>query len=264
VVYHPPVIKALPPGLPHARPLEPLQSPAAVNLQGDDYRRAAAQYSDDPHYLQTSAGGPQMARPLHETGQSYTSTRSDLPETPGQGRQFGHGHVMFSAPESPYTPAHARTASYGYGSALSPAPAAVVSPPLEDNQHGYEYDQARAAAAAERERQQAEADAQRDDVYAADATILPATHIYPVHAIPEVQQLEERPKAVSSPMTTPATATGSPLYSREQPPPYNLVERGSTRTLTVGDWTIRTVKRPILNGKEIDAYVRSLNVGDRT
>lgn len=257
-MYHPPVVKALPPGLPHSRPLEPLQSPSAVNLQDsqvDEYRRAAAQYGDDPH-TQAQADGPHMARPLRdERAQSYVPTRSEGPTTPLQSQAgFGHGHVMFAMPDSP---GYAQTSPYGQSSYTPAIGALAVDSPGETKEHDYEYEQAREAAAleAERERQQAHTEAQeKDDAYAADATILPAKHVYPVHAVPAVTNLNEQPTQNSDePQSSAPSTSVAPEYTRERPPPHNLVERGSTRTLTVGDWTIRTVKRPILNGKEIDA-----------
>jgi len=258
VVYHPPVVKALPPGLPHSRPLEPLQSPSAVNLQDsqvDEYRRAAAQYGDDPH-TQSHADGPQMARPLRdERAQSYVPTRSEGPTTPLQSQGgFGHGHVMFTMPDSP---GYAQASPYGQSSYAPAISALAAETPGETQEHNYEYEQAREMATleAEREQQQAYTDAQeKDDVYAADATILPAKHVYPVHAVPAVTNLNEQPAQPSDELRSSASnPLVAPEYTRERPPPHNLVERGSTRTLTVGDWTIRTVKRPILNGKEIDA-----------
>jgi hypothetical protein len=223
--------------------------------QVDEYRRAAAQYGDDPH-TQSQADGPQMARSLRdERAQSYVPTRSEGPTTPLQSQGgFGHGHVMFSMPDSP---GYTQASPYGQSSYAPAIGTLPVETPAEAQEHDYEYEQAREAAAseAEKERQQAYTEAQeKDDAYAADATILPAKHVYPVHAIPAVTNLNEQLNQTSdeSPSSVPNPSV-APEYTRERPPPHNLVERGSTRTLTVGDWTIRTVKRPILNGKEIDA-----------
>jgi len=226
----------------------------------DDYRRAAAQYGDDPHQHasehQTSfIDAPQQARSLAGDSQYQGPATPDIRNTTGEGH-FGHGHVMFAAPESP-----------GYVRAQPSHDAYALAPPLPATnavggfghveEHGYEYEQAREAAALEKERLQAEANTrENDDVYAADATIMPAKHVFPIHAVPAVTNLNEAPASRSvDPQVPTANPTSAPQYSREQPPPHNLVERGSTRTLTVGDWTIRTVKRPILNGKEIDACV---------
>ena len=230
----------------------------------DDYRRAAAQYGDDPNHYhgehQTSnMDAPQQARPLEED--SHYRSFGGAPGTPeahaspGEAK-FGHGHVMFAAPESPgYVRAQLSHDAYPLAPPLPQTN--VVSSSAFGNEHDYEYEQAREASSLERERLQAEANTrENDDDYAADATIMPAKHVFPVHAVPAVTKLQETSTSrVDSPSQSMTASTNQ--YSREQPPPHNLVERGSARTLTVGDWTIRTIKRPILNGKEIDAYVTS-------
>lgn len=161
---------------------------------------------------------------------------------------------MFAAPESPsYVRSQPSHSAYPLAPPLPQTN--LIGTSAYDDEHGYEYEQAREASALERERLQAEANTrENDDVYAADATIMPAKHVFPVHATPAVTQLDDTSVAGTTDFRFVAVAPApAAQYSREQPPPHNLIERGSTRTLTVGDWTIRTIKRPILNGREIDA-----------
>ncbi len=53
------------------------------------------------------------------------------------------------------------------------------------------------------------------------------------------------------PLHTPHSPTAN-MASVSQ---YRLTERGSSRVLQIGDWLISTVKKPILNGREIEACV---------
>jgi hypothetical protein len=222
--------------------MEPLQTGSAINLNDssiDEYRRTAAQYSDDPADNTRSGYTPVLSSNPYNDHSTMTSSYPAPPHHAGS-------HVMFAAPDSP-----------GYQGESSRDAVPVV----ESEEHNYEYEQARQNELEDRNHQQAEINAREgDDAYAADATIMPAKHIFPVHATPEVTKLSTAP-ALAPALAPPLVMRSASDLSigldsaRNAPPPYNLVERGSTRTLTIGDWTIKSIKRPILNGQEIDSSV---------
>ncbi|WVR04756.1 hypothetical protein IAU60_001767 [Kwoniella sp. DSM 27419] len=62
------------------------------------------------------------------------------------------------------------------------------------------------------------------------------------------------PKQIPPPASMPQAAYGAST------PPYQLSQGRNTNSIRIGTWTIETTKKPILNGKEIDAAEKSLSL----
>lgn len=197
-----PEVKALPPGLPQARQLAPLQTPSTGSLgdrDTDNYSRQARAYADDPH--SPSSAGP------------YESAQLSNPSGLNQGLA---GNIMFQAPTSP--PPHGREETY---SSLGGPP--VIS--------------------------QMETVSGSVDPYGS----------------PESLSTGQIPIATTAPWRD--EKVGAAPISTEPHAPHSrpatdwhLDEDGNTRTLTIGQWSIQTAKKPILNGAEIDAVTADLNI----
>lgn len=285
VVYHPPVVKLLPATAHQAAPSAPTNaSPVAANTyerEVQNYQENAAAYGDDPHQSQQA---PPFIPPERRQDASLAY-------------QHPSNNVVFDAPQdSPLVSRELQHSNVEQQSATGPsfagpAVGGILPDPTNATQlqHEYEYEQAQRAAEEERLGGQAispiadSEEARYDDAYAADAKILPATHVYPVHASPAVatfgelgptanEATEDAPETVTEGHLQrlgeqdagPVDATAAPAVVGQGPGqqayPFSLSERGSTRTLTIADWTIRSIKRPILNGKEIEAVTEQINI----
>ncbi|WVF69631.1 hypothetical protein IAT40_004409 [Kwoniella sp. CBS 6097] len=62
-----------------------------------------------------------------------------------------------------------------------------------------------------------------------------------------------------APATVPAPAF-MPSAAMPYTPRFNVKQGRNTNTITIGSWTIESTKKPILNGKEIDAVEKRLNL----
>ncbi|OCF45736.1 hypothetical protein I317_00223 [Kwoniella heveanensis CBS 569] len=65
----------------------------------------------------------------------------------------------------------------------------------------------------------------------------------------------------ATPPLTPAPAPAfMPAAALPYTPKYHVKQGRNTNTITIGAWTIQSTKKPILNGKEIDAVEKQLNL----
>lgn len=133
VVFNPPRVVSLPPGLPHHAPLEPLASPTEGEKY-EDYQRYAA-FGDDPGSPSTSMAQQQNdGYEGTQHGYGHTNFVGDDMGTHNAKQQTGH-HVMFAAP--PDTPGFQKQDSYTSEDRAGPP----VTTDLENMD--YEYEQAR-------------------------------------------------------------------------------------------------------------------------
>lgn len=226
-----PDVKALPPGLPQTRGLAPLQTPgqAAATSGGgrlEDYKRFASAYGDEP--LGHGAAPDSAASVGYQSDQLRSAAPSgglygaDAAVTTPPAANDGEHHVMFEAPVSPQgVPTRGLTETYAAG-----------GPPITSRLDPYEAGSPRTTDTA---------------------------------TVAQVPTALQPPWRDASAATTQPLNLGSRAKSVEPPaqqrtPQWHLDEDGPTRTLTIGQWTLQTAKKPILNGAEIEAVTADLNI----
>lgn len=249
--------------------------------QNDVYRRYAEAYSDDPGITRGTA--PKFTRFQSE---EPTSTEEGLPNTPPTNGPPQLHKIMFDAPLSPPVPgAHGATEhSYEYEQAAAaaargldqsmsrPVDSVTGQPHLErlntSGEGGFEQTQQFGEASEQLNSPEPFSAVSRTgegtllSSYASEAIVQPAQHAHSAHATSaRVSRLGGNRSeglgghGLAHPMTTafaPATVAPSaaPLSGAYD---HDLKEDGPRRVLRIEDWVIETVKKPILNGPEIDA-----------
>lgn len=288
VVFHAPEVTARPPGLPHTQPMTPLGpgsagptqeqfgtngSMAGEHGQTDVYARYAEAYGDDPA---TASAAPKFTR-FQSEGETYTGTDAST-RTPPTAGPPQLNKIMFDAPISPPFVGSRDTAehSYEYEQAAANAASAIVPPafdsvtgqahlqPLsipESGQRGLE-NQAEEIASPEPFSAVSKAgEGTYLSSYASEAVVQPAQHAHAAHAtsarvsrIGGGSQEQLGGHNMAHPMAAFASHPAAPAAS-QSPKAYDhdLKEDGPRRVLRIEDWVIESVKKPILNGPEIDS-----------
>ncbi|KAJ9120251.1 hypothetical protein QFC22_003151 [Naganishia vaughanmartiniae] len=254
--------------------------------QSDVYRRYAEAYSDDPGAPVGDATRTTAPKFTRFQSDEATPSGDGLPHTPPTSGPPQLHKIMFDAPLSPPIPGARGTTEHGYEYEQAASDAArgidqTVTPPVDSvtgqphlepintsGERGFTHTQQFGDATEQLNSAEPFSAVSRTgegtllSSYASEAIVQPAQHAHSAHATSaRVSRLGGSHAeglgghGLAHPMTTafaPATVAPSaaPLSAAYD---HDLKEDGPRRVLRIEDWVIETVKKPILNGPEIDA-----------
>lgn len=254
--------------------------------QSDAYRRYAEAYSDDPGMPAADAARTTAPKFTRFQSEEVAANGDGLLRTPPTSGPPQLHKIMFDAPLSPPVPGARGTAEHGYEYEQAAANAVhgldqTVTPPVDSvtGQPHLEPLNTSGERSFAQTRQFGDATEQLNSPepfsavsrtgegtllssYASEAIVQPAQHAHSAHATSaRVSRLGASHTeglgghGLAHPMATafaPATVapTSAPLSAAYD---HDLKEDGPRRVLRIEDWVIETVRKPILNGPEIDA-----------
>jgi hypothetical protein len=282
VVFHPPDVTARPPGLPHTQPMTPL-APGSVGQQQfgtlqdaqgstmgtDAYARYAEAYGDDP--ATTTGGAPRFTR-----FQSTDGTDGGIHTPPIAGAPQLN-KIMFDAPISPPfdTTRGAVDKEYEFDQVAANAAHAGYQQGLEpviDSVSGQPHLQALDTSALSRGEDTEQLNSPEPfsavsragegtflSTYASEAIVQDVQHAHSAHATSaRVSRLgggseDLGAHGIAHPMTAFSGHSAPTPAFKPKAYDHDLKEEGPRRVLRIEDWVIESVKKPILNGPEIDS-----------
>lgn len=292
VVFHPPDVSARPPGLPHTQPMASLVPGSAEaagqqhfgtvdNVHGstDAYARYAEAYGDDPNATTTGtapASAPKFTR-FQSTEGGAGGVAGPL-HTPPLAGAPQLNKIMFDAPISPPfdTSRGAADRDHDFDQAGESAASRGLAPAI-DSVSGQPHLQSLDIATATQP-QHTPGTEQLDSpepfsavsragegtflsTYASEAIVQDVQHAHSAHATSaRVSRIGNGgaeglgAQGIAHPMSAFATQPAALApSSRSQAYDHDLKEEGPRRVLRIEDWVIESVKKPILNGSEIDS-----------
>ncbi|GHJ83980.1 hypothetical protein NliqN6_0382 [Naganishia liquefaciens] len=299
VIFHSPDVTARPPGLPHTQPMAPLAPGSAgagqqqfgvpENAHGsttDAYARYAEAYGDDPRV--TTAGAVPASAPKFTRFQSAEGGGPEQVHTPPMTGAPQLNKIMFDAPISPPFDTSRGAVDRRYESDQAGESVAQRSSlaPAIDSVSGQPHMQTLNIATATQP-QHAAGTEQLDSpepfsavsragegtflsTYATEAIVQDVQHAHTAHATSaRVSRLGNGgaeglgAHGIAHPMSAFAVQPAVPTTasaSKRQAYDHDLKEEGPRRVLRIEDWVIESVKKPILNGPEIDSASAELDI----
>lgn len=285
VVFHPPNVIARPPGLPHTQPMTPLAPGSAgagqqhfgsmeiahgSAAQTDAYARYAEAYGDDP--VATTGLAPTSAPKFTRFQSTEGAGMEGQVHTPPLAGAPQLNKIMFDAPISPPFVSDRGAVDHGYEYEQANAVHGDLAPAF-DSVSGQPHLQALDIATATQPRQETDTEQLNSpepfsavsragegtflSTYASEAIVQDVQHAHSAHATSSrVSRLGGESEDLGAHgIAHPMTAFAQPPVAAFKPQAYDhdLKEEGPRRVLRIEDWVIESVKKPILNGPEIDS-----------
>lgn len=249
------------------------------HAQTDVYARYAEAYGDDPATATTSGAAPKFTR--FQSTEDMPGVMDDDVRTPPTSGPPQLNKIMFDAPISPpfvdargatehgyeYEQAAANAASANQAGTVPSTVDSVTGQPHlqsliipESDQPGYENQVEQMNSPEPFSAVSRAGEGTYLSSYASEAVVQPVQHAHSAHAtsarasrIGAGGQEDLGAHGLAHPMTAFSHSAASTAPYQSKAHDHDLKEEGPRRVLRIEDWVIESVKKPILNGPEIDS-----------